>query len=89
MQSIWLGHLGFSSWLRKGKSETQAFCLLCLKSFSVANHRKTSFTLHASGEKHKSRTPSNTQNTLAPFVVASKVEDNETADQLSQRLFYK
>ena len=39
----------FSSWLRKDKNETQAFCRLCLKSFSVASHGKTSLTFHASG----------------------------------------
>ena len=80
-QEIWLDDPEFSSWLRKDKSETQAFYRLCLKSFSVASHGKTSLTLHASGEKHKSRMPSNTQSTLAPFVATSQVKDSKTDDQ--------
>ena len=79
-QEIWPDDPKFSSWSRKDESETQAFCLLCLQSFSVESHGKTSLTLHASREKHKSRMPNNTKSTLVTFVPASKSKGNKTDD---------
>ena len=84
-QEIWPDDPEFSSWSRKDESETQAFCLLCLQSFSVESHGKTSLTLHASGEKHKSRMPSNTKSTLVTFVPASKAKDNKTDEQAERK----
>ena len=80
-QEIWPDDPKFSSWSRKDESETQAFCLLCLQSSSVESHGKTSLTLHASGEKHKSRIRSNTKSTLVTFVPARKAKDNKTDEQ--------
>ena len=77
---IWLDNPEFSSWFRKDKSKTQTSCRLWLKSFYVVSRRQRSLTLYASGEKHKSRMPSDTQNMLTTFVAASEVKDSKTDD---------
>ena len=50
-QDLWLTDSEFSGWLKKDKSNTNAFCKVCMKSFSVANHGKKSLQLHAAGDK--------------------------------------
>ena len=49
-----------------------------MKSFSVANHGKKSLQLHAAGDKHKSRLPSDSQTKLAQLASnRKKNNDNE------------
>lgn len=43
----------FASWLRKEKLDTEAYCILCRKTISVASQGKASLDGHAKSEKHK------------------------------------
>ena len=77
-QDSWLENEEFKVWLQKDKDDTQAYCKLCMKSFSIATHGKTSLSSHASGEKHKSRIPSVSQRTLMPV---SKSVQQKTVEE--------
>lgn len=77
-QDSWLEEEEFKVWLQKRKDETQAYCKLCMKSFSISSHGRTSLTTHASGEKHKSKIPSTNQRTLMSLV---KTLENKTIEE--------
>ena len=64
-QEVWLSELEYRNWLKKDKNDKSfAFCLICLKSFSVAAHGKKGLVLHASHEFHVSRLPTISQMTV-------------------------
>ena len=71
-QDLWLTDSEFSGWLKEDKSNTNAFCKVCMKSFSVASHGKKSLQLHAAGDNHKSRLPSDSQTKLVQLSVIEK-----------------
>ena len=79
-EEIWLDDPELSSCLKKHKSET-GFLSIMPEIVFCSKSRKESVTLYASGEKHKSRMPSNTQSTLTPFAAASKAKDSKTDGQ--------
>lgn len=77
-QDNWLEDEEYKVWLQKdSKDETQAYCKLCMKSFSIASLGKSSISSHASGEKHKSRIPSTKQRTLVPLAKSLQSDDGD------------
>ena len=80
-QDLWLPGSEFSGWLKKDKSNTNAFCKVCMKSLSVANHGKKSIQLHAAGDKHKSRLPSDSQTKLVQLVSNRKENNNNEKEK--------
>lgn len=84
-QDLWLTDSEFSGWLKKDKSNTNAFCKVCMKSFSVANHGKKSLQLHAAGDKHKSRLPSDSQTKLVQ-LVSNRKENNDNEKEKDEQV---
>ena len=80
-QDVWLEDEEFKVWLQKEKVDTQAYCTLCKKSFSIVTHGKMSISLHASGEKHKARILSATQRTLLPFATSSAQQKDDVEEK--------
>ena len=56
-----------------------------MKSFSVANHRKKSLQLHATGDKHKSRLPTDSQTKLVQLVSNTK-ENNDNEKEKDEQV---
>ena len=53
-----------STWLKRDRDFTKAYCGLCMKNFSVAKYRVKALVMHSSGSKHKSRQPLSSQTEL-------------------------
>ena len=56
-----------------------------MKSFSVANHGKKSLQLHAAGDKHKSRLPSDSQTKLVQ-LVSNRKENNDNEKEKDEQV---
>ena len=75
-QDVWLEDEKSKVWLQKDIDETQAYCRLCMKVFSITTHGKTSLSFHTSGETHKARVVCANQKTLTPLITSSQQKND-------------
>ena len=72
-QDTWLSNPNYKDWFGRAKCNTDAFCKLCPKEFSISAMGERAIKSHAKGKLHLSRAPNKS---IASFFSRSKESDS-------------